>query len=124
MHWKQNRYVWAEFSAQAASWKSNNPSFTDIECRQMASATHVDHVILKEDTPLLISSLDFAYYSGNPAKIVASHKVTASKQAIFISENLTFQMKVTLFEKKGSFYFLTFTGALSIDFNQNTRIDN
>ena len=90
----------------------------------MASATHVDHVILKEDTPLLISSLDFAYYSGNPAKIVASHKVTASKQAIFISENLTFQMKVTLFEKKGSFYFLTFTGALSIDFNQNTRIDN
>jgi len=122
MHWRQNGYVWAEFSAQAANWKSKSPNFTDIECRQLASATHVDQVILTEVSPPAISDLDFAYNSGNPATIVVGHKVAAVYKAPIIRKDQTFQMKVSLLTKKDNFYFLTFTGPLSIDFSQNTTI--
>ena len=71
-----------------------------------------------------VFSLDLAHKIGDPNTITVSHKIK-SKQASFLK---TLQNKiefhVSLLEKRGSFYFVTFTGPLYVEFVQTMNIGN
>ena len=81
-------------------------------------------MFLTESTPSNISSLDLAYKRGDPATIIVSQKFTAAKQPFFLGITQTFQHKVSLLEKRGSFYFVILTGPLLVDFHQITHTVN
>ena len=71
-----------------------------------------------------VYNLDLAHKKGDPNTIRVSHKIE-SKQTSFLKKRQNkIEFHVSLLEKRGSFYFVTFTGPLYVKFVQTMNIGN
>ena len=85
----------------------------------MTSEPLNEAVFLTETSPHFLQSLDMKFNQGDPAKITVSSTIVVVNQVLLLEENQLVELKVSVLEKRGSLYFLTFTGPLSVDFSRD-----